>query len=118
MLLLLAVGAIASGGIGQLWGNLEAIDPALVNLTPPNLRFGLLPFILGWIAVGFGVVGQPHIVVRPMAIDSPQRMGLARDINFIGSLLVSSCALGIGLTARVLLPELMASGDPELALPY
>lgn len=118
LLLLLAVGAIASGGIGELWGNLEAIDPALVNLTPPNLQFGLLPFIIGWIAVGFGVVGQPHIVVRGMAIDSPQRMGLAREINFIGTVLVSSCALGIGPRARVLLPELMVSGDPELALPY
>ena len=29
----------------------------------------------------------------------------------------SATAFGIGLTARVLLPELMTSGDPELALP-
>jgi sodium/proline symporter len=36
----------------------------------------------------------------------------------MGGLINSFCAIGIGLTARVLLPNLLTQGDPELALPY
>ena len=118
-LLLLAVVAVASsGGVVPIWRKLAEIDPALVSLSPQNLHFGLLPFFIGWIAAGFGVVGQPHILVRGMAIEEADHMGKANNIKIICSLVASLSALGIGLTARVMLPELMSNGDPELALPY
>ena len=52
-----------------------------------------------------------------MAIDSVDNIALARNINFVCSLINFVAAVGIGLTARVLLPNLMTSADPELALP-
>ncbi len=67
---------------------------------------------------GFGVIGQPHIMVRAMAIDSAKHLGFARNLKTSLGLVNSFSALGIGLTARVLLPDLLTSGDPELALPY
>ncbi|NET44560.1 sodium/proline symporter [Okeania sp. SIO2B3] len=114
---LFIVSLIACGGFGELWVKLNAIDPTLTNWIPANLPWGFFPYFLGWLAAGFAVVGQPHILVRGMAIDSPDNIALARNIKVVCSLMNSLAAFGIGLTARVLLPDLMTSGDPELALP-
>jgi sodium/proline symporter len=70
MLLLVGVAVYHSGGPLGLWGNLRTIDPALLSLAPPHLQFGLIPFALSWLVAGFGVVGQPHIMSRIMAIDT------------------------------------------------
>ena len=116
--LLLAVAVVSSGGISGLWTQLRAADPALVSLAPSNLRFGVIPFVLSWLASGFGVVGQPHIMSRIMAINSSQNVYIARNLYTLLYTVFAAAALGVGLTARVLLPELMATGgDPELALP-
>ena len=108
----------ACGGLGGLWTQLYEIDPALVSLEPATLQLGFLPFLLSWMAGGFGVVGQPHIVIRAMAINSPNRLGFARNIKLASTLLIASTAIGVGLAARVLMPGLIDGGDPELALPY
>ena len=44
--------------------------------------WGFLPFFIGWIVAGFGVVGQPHIIIRAMAIDSAKNINFARNIKF------------------------------------
>ncbi|MGF1540801.1 MAG: sodium/proline symporter [Pleurocapsa sp.] len=113
LLLLLGVTISAAGGIGNLYLNLRAIDTSLVSLFSAELPWGFLPFFLGWLVAGFGVVGQPHIVVRAMALDSPNHMAKARDIKIICGIITAFTAIFIGLAARVLLPEL---NDPELAL--
>ncbi|MBR8826700.1 MAG: sodium/proline symporter [Gomphosphaeria aponina SAG 52.96 = DSM 107014] len=118
LLLLLGVTVVEGGGVGEVWRSLGEIDPALINFNPPNLQLGLLPFIFGWVVAGFGVVGQPHILVRAMAIDSANNMGLARDIKVVCGLITSFSAIGVGLTGRILLPAMLAGGDPELTLPY
>lgn len=118
LLLLLVVAVIHGGGIGEIWQSLAAIDPGLVNWNSEQQPWGFAPFFIGWIVAGFGVVGQPHILVRGMAIDSAENIGLARNIKTVFGLANSISAMGIGLTARVIIPDLMTSGDPELALPY
>lgn len=117
-LLLLAAVAVAScGGAMELGRKLAAIDPALVSLNPPNLAWGILPFTMGWFFSGLGTAGQPHIMVRAMAIDSEDSLNLANNLKSVGLLVNFLTAMTIGLTGRVLMPELMA-GDPETALPY
>ncbi|NET04969.1 MAG: sodium/proline symporter [Symploca sp. SIO2B6] len=118
LLLLLVVAVTSYGGIGKVWQSLAVIDPALINWNPSQQPWGFLPFFIGWIVAGFGVVGQPHIVVRAMAIDSAENIGFARNLKTSLGLVNSISAMGIGLTARVIMPDLMTSGDPELALPY
>ncbi|MEO1691831.1 MAG: sodium/proline symporter, partial [Cyanobacteria bacterium J06631_6] len=113
LLMLLVVTLFASGGVGDIFSNLGEIDPNLVKLFPSNLAWGFMPFFLGWLVAGFGAVGQPHIVVRAMAIDSADNMGKARDIRTICGFITAFTAIFIGLAARVLLPDL---NDPELAL--
>ena len=116
MNLLLIVGISQAGGPAALWASLAEIDPQLVNIVPENAPFGFAMFVLGWLAAGFGVVGQPHIMVRAMAIDSARNMASARRVYVVWNLLFSISAVGVGLTARLLLTE--SSGfDPELAMP-
>ena len=116
MNLLLLVGISDAGGPAALWASLAAIDPQLVNIVPKNVPFGFAMFCLGWLAAGFGVVGQPHIMVRAMAIDSAENMASARRVYVVWNALFSISAVGVGLTARLLLPE-TAGFDAELAMP-
>ena len=113
LLLLLVYTIIAGGGASNIFQNLGQIDSNLVRLFPTDLDWGFMPFFLGWLVAGFGGVGQPHIVVRAMAIDSADNMGKARDIRTICGLITAFAAIAIGLAGRVLLPSL---NDPELAL--
>ena len=113
LLMLLAVILTVSGGGGDIYANLRQIEPNLVRLFPSDLLWGFLPFFIGWLVAGFGAVGQPHIVVRAMAIDSAENMGKARDIRTICGFITAFTAIFIGLAARVFLPDL---NDPELAL--
>jgi sodium/proline symporter len=118
LVLLCTVGIVACGGLGELWAKLNEIDPSLTEWVSSDKQWGFLPYCLGWVVAGFGAVGQPHILVRGMAIDSADNIALARNIKFACAQVTSAAAFGVGLTARVLLPELMSNGDPELALPY
>lgn len=118
LLVLLVVAVASCGGTEQLWQSLAGIDPALINWNSSQQPWGFAPFFIGWVVAGFGVVGQPHIMVRAMAIDSADNIAFARNLKAALGLVTSISAMGIGLTGRVLMPDLLASGDPELALPY
>lgn len=113
LLILLGVTIVAGGGVGNIADSLRAVDPTLTALFPQDLGWGFGPFFVGWLVAGFGAVGQPHIVVRAMAIDSANNMGKARDIRTFCGLVTAFAAIFIGLAGRVLLPEL---ADSELAL--
>jgi sodium/proline symporter len=118
MLGLLIVSVIACGGVSSVWTQLEAIDPLLIDFSPSDLSFGIIPFILGWMAAGIAVLGQPHIVVRAMAIDSADNVGKSRNLYILSYIIFAGAAIGVGLTSRILMPQLIEAGsDPELALP-
>ena len=114
---MLVVTLIACGGFGGLWEQLAAIDPALVDPIPQDLKHGMALFLLSWLAAGVGAVGQPHIMVRAMVVDQAENMGATRNIYAVSYVLFSVATVLVGLTARVLMPGLIESGDPELALP-
>ena len=116
MAMLLFVAEENIGGFGALWPRLIEIDPNLVNFIPRDIKFGFAAYLMGWMFAGFGVVGQPHIMVRAMVIDDADHLVKARRIYFIWYVLFSAACIAVGLTARVLL----AAGpdfDAELALP-
>jgi sodium/proline symporter len=104
------------GGFSMLAEKLHGINPQLTQLFTEDLRFGFTLYLIGWLVAGLGVIGQPHIMIRFMAIQSSEEVPLARLVYFIWYTFFSACAIGIGLTCRVLIPEI-ADFDPELALP-
>ncbi|HSF16996.1 MAG TPA: sodium/proline symporter [Vicinamibacteria bacterium] len=113
---LLAAALARTGGVTGLWSSLAAIDPALVDPVPQNLKFGFAAYLVSWIVAGLGVVGQPHIMVRAMTIDHPGNISVARRVYVVWYALFSAVCIIVGLTARVLLDPSSAA-DPELALP-
>jgi len=116
MNLLLFVGLFEAGGPSALWSRLIAIDPQLVSFVPDSLPFGFALFLLGWFACGFGVVGQPHIMVRAMTLESTEKMVVARRVYVVWNTLFAVSSVGVGLVARALLSE-STGFDPELAMP-
>lgn len=112
----------AFAGVGGVSGAIElwSAIPGFLDLFPDDLLFpgalGMGLFVLGWLFAGFSVVGQPHVMVRFMALDHDRNMGRARAwyygyFNFFYLL-----ATGVGMLSRLYLPDL-ADIDPELALP-
>lgn len=106
MLLLLGVSIATVGGPSMLYHELLAIDPGLVRWFPddPALGFGL--YLLGFIAGGFGAVGQPHILIRSMSITSASAIAKARLTYFSWFVPFYAAAVLLALYARVIAPDL------------
>jgi sodium/proline symporter len=113
---LLLVALYHTHGLSGLFTSLHHIDPHLTQWLPQNLTYGFPLYLAGWIAFGFGVLGQPHIMTRPMSISHPKHLKTARNYYFVWYIFFSLTSLGVGLASRTLLPELGAA-DAELALP-
>jgi len=117
MFMLSAVALEELGGFEALWSQLRTIDPSLVQVIPER-EFGFAPFLLGWFGAGLGVVGQPHVMIRAMAIRDPEEIKKARTIYFVWYWAFSVGCVLVGLTCRALLDiPSIESFDQELALP-
>jgi sodium/proline symporter len=112
MLLLLLAASLQVGGPAALLQELAALDPALVDPWPRGLALGFAPHFLGFVAGGLGAIGQPHILVRSMAIRSVGDIARARWLYFGWFVLFYGAAIAVALYARVLLPEL--ASEPGL----
>lgn len=107
-----------------LFDRLRGVDPALMKLVPEGLSFGLPGFVLGFVFAGMGVVGQPHLMSRLMAIESKEAIVPARRYYFLWFIPFWTASVLVGLYSRVVLPDLTSSPigegmtEPtELALP-
>ena len=120
MMTVLAVGVFHLGGASGTWQALQNVSPDYMNIFPADLSlggfYGPALFVIGWLFAGFSVVGQPHIMIRFMAIDDPEHINRARLYYYLWFVGFYFLANGVALIARVLLPE-TANFDPELALP-
>ncbi|MDP6945134.1 MAG: sodium/proline symporter, partial [Myxococcota bacterium] len=96
------------GGPGALVDQLAAIDPALAEWTPKGLALGLGVYLLGCAMNGIGGIGQPHVIIRVMALDSVDSIAKTRNIYIGWFTVFSILALLVGLYARVILPDLGA----------
>jgi sodium/proline symporter len=118
VLLLMAVDQI--GGVGAMARDLHAVSPHYMAWFPPELELrgvsGPLLFVAGWVFAGFAVIGQPHIMVRFMAMDNPDHMFRVRLYYYGWFTAFYSLTICAGLAARLLLPEVQQF-DAELALP-
>jgi len=116
---LLVVATSALGGVEATWAKMARVE-GFTDLTPTDLLVPGLPgvalFVLGWLFAGFSVIGQPHIMVRFMALDRPERLREARIWYYVYFTLFYLAATGVGLLSRLHLPEL-EHFDAELALP-
>ncbi|MEM9068596.1 MAG: sodium/proline symporter [Myxococcota bacterium] len=119
----LVVAAMNVVPLSELPAQLHALDPTLVQWAPEDLTYGLALYFLGWVFAGLGAIGQPHILVRTMAIDAPENIGRARFVYMLWFVPFSVAVVLVGLYARAIIPDLQALADAqtvaaaELALP-
>lgn len=120
MTLLFVFGVQTLGGPSAFLGELQQISPGYLSLFPEELGLsnpvngGL--FILGWFFAGLGVVGQPHIMVRFMSMDSSRNINKVRLYYYSWFTAFYAITIGVGMVARLIIPD-SGSFDPELALP-
>lgn len=119
MALLLVVATSSLGGVDAAVQQMQSIDGFLdwfpKDMVVPGLAGGLI-FIVSWLFAGMSVIGQPHIMVRFMALSDSGLMRRARVwyyLWFTGFYLMATL---VGMLARVHLAD-MSSFDAELALP-
>ncbi len=96
---------VTAGGYGFIFEQLEAVgDPKLLSLTWGRSGFALFGFLLGSHALGinFGYPGQPHVLVRFMALKERRDARIAGVIAFIWGLCVYWGAVTVGLMARAM----------------
>lgn len=93
-------------------------DVSLTSVTQPgflSLTHGLTA--VGWLSAvtwGLGYFGQPHIIVRFMAIRSVEEMPLARTIGMVWMGVCLAGAIAVGLAGRAFVQSRgIALEDPE-----
>lgn len=110
-LIIVPIMAIVSmGGTGEVALRLAELTPESLGVFPMvNGRINglLLASALGW---GLGYFGQPHILVRFMAIESPEMIKKSRIIAMFWVIITLSAAVLIGIIGKAMLPDL-ADGE-------
>ncbi|MEZ5561130.1 MAG: sodium/proline symporter [Pseudomonadales bacterium] len=120
MAVLLFVATADLGGPAAALSQLNAVGPDYMNWFPHDLPLGAplgpVLFVVGWLFAGFSVVGQPHVMVRFMALDDARHMTRARAYYYSWFVAFYAMATAVGLLSRLLIPE-SGTFDAELALP-
>ncbi|NIR43942.1 MAG: sodium/proline symporter, partial [Gemmatimonadetes bacterium] len=81
ILALVAVPVLAiadAGGLGPVLTELQRLDPATVD--PAALSFGATA---GFLAIGLGSPGNPHILVRYMSVRDPEQLRYSAVVGTI-----------------------------------
>src|SRR5690554_6044753 len=87
------VAILAMGGFGETIAAIEEVDPARLNILTGGTVLG----IISAAAWGLGYFGQPHIIVRFMALRNPQEATAARRIGISWMILTCFGAIATGL---------------------
>ena len=97
------VAILDRGGFGAVFAEL---DPAMVDLGA--VGFGGL---IGFLGIGLGSPGNPHILVRYMSIDDPAQLRASAVIGTVWNTLMAVGAVLIGMVGRAAFPDVALLGD-------
>lgn len=114
-LVVVPVVAIADGGgLLAIVNELKAFDPTMIN--PVALSAGV---IIGFLGIGLGSPGNPHIIVRYMSIADPDQLRTSAVVGTVWNVVMAWGALFIGLAGRVYFPDvaLLPGADAEHLYP-
>jgi sodium/proline symporter len=109
------VALFSLGGVGAAATTLTAADAGFFNFLPEQDAAGLAMVIglVSSVAWGLGYFGQPHILVRFMAIDSAEHVQGARRIAIVWVTLCLAAAVAVGMVGRAYLNPVLEGGDRE-----
>jgi sodium/proline symporter len=110
--MLLPIAALAElGGVSGFISGLQAVSTAdQLSWNGGSAGLVTVGIILGGLSIGFGTYGQPHLLVRFMALRDAKALRQARLITITWYLLVFLGMLFLGLAGHILHP---AIDNPE-----
>jgi Na+/proline symporter len=105
--LLLPVAALlAVGGVEGFFEGLRAVStPAQLSWTAGHAGLFAAGLVVGGLSIGFGTYGQPHLLVRFMALRDEKAMRQARVITIAWYLVVYLGMCFLGLVGHILHPS-------------
>jgi sodium/proline symporter len=111
LVVLPVVGMWKLGGPAVVLRQAGAADPTL--LDPFALGAGAL---IGFVGIGLGSPGQPHILVRYMSIDRVDQLRFSALIGTIWNVILGWGAVLVGLLGRAMVPLVtdLPDSDPEM----
>lgn len=130
MTVMLTAAVFTVGGWQAAWTGLHDVSPTFFQFFPAESAAsgltGALLFMVGWTFAGAAVIGQPHVMIRFMAVNDVKSIRRARTYYYLWFVAFYTLAVGVGMMARLLMdqgavdPSLVMRGgelDAELALP-
>jgi sodium/proline symporter len=102
--LIMPLAALAEvGGFGGFWQGLQSVStPAQLSWTGGAAGLVALGVVIGGLCIGFGTYGQPHLLVRFMALRDEKALRQARWITIAWFLVVFLGMYFLGLVGHVL----------------
>ena len=103
-----------AGGLPKVLSQLGEMGMGLAD--PLAIGFGGL---LGFLGIGLGSPGNPHILSRYMSIDDPKQLRWSAVVGTIWNVVMGWGAIFIGLAGRVYFPEIdmLPAADTENLYP-
>jgi sodium/proline symporter len=110
------------GGPSGLQARLAEFGGAYLDTAPGNTGWLAFSGVIGSLGIGLGYMGQPHLVLRFMAIKSPDAVRAGRNIAIGWAIIAFFGAILIGLTGLAHFgPDSMGEGrliaDQEQLMP-
>ncbi|MDX1640844.1 MAG: sodium/proline symporter [Balneolaceae bacterium] len=104
-----------AGGLSSLLMQLSEMDIAYVD--PFAISVGAA---IGFLGIGLGSPGNPHILARYMSIDDSKQLRFAAIIGTVWNVLMAWGAVFIGLAGRAYFPEadMLPASDTENLFPF
>lgn len=106
------VGMIAFGGCDAVMTRLATTAPNLLEMAPDTSTTGIIG-IISALAWGIGYFGQPHILVRFMAIGDPTELKKSKHIAMTWVVISLAAAVLVGLVGKVIIPTPLVGADSE-----
>ena len=117
LIVLPIIGIMHLGGFGAFYEQASAVPYEGGSFTGAfALSAGAL---IGFLGIGLGSVGNPHIIARYMSIKNPSRLKMTAIVGTSANILMASGALLTGMVGRIYFPDvsLLPAGDPENLYP-
>jgi len=115
LVVLPVVAILDFGGLGRV---IEAVRLQDMNLVSP-WAIGLVGAV-GFLGIGLGSSGNPHILVRYMSVESPQGLRRAALLGTVWNVVMAWGAVLVGLVGRAYFPlkSQLPSADTERLFPH
>ena len=124
LIIVVCFGLSCLGGIGVVGDFTTSLD-GYISLVATNdfttgerVSYGGIITIVSTMAWGLGYFGMPHILLRFMAIENPDKIKLSRRISTVWVFISMGVAIFIGVMARTMVQfgELSELADAERAI--